>query len=295
MIWLVPSVLACSLEPWTKVFHPTCPIQKPLPQPIPTTVSERFNFASFDCGALILANNPEAKSATSILMKSKDQYLLNLCSANKFIEIELCEEVLVDTLVLANLEFFSSVFKKFTIYTSSSYPPQQWQKMGAFTAKNVRTLQTFAIPPPFAWAKYLRIAFETHYGNEYYCPLTVLKVYGTSMMEDVKLELNPKETKDVITISPSPIPSSVLVNETTKIEPTPVVNEPSKQDSVFKNILKRLQSLEKNATFTQEFLQTQIKEISGTLEHSIQSYETNMTVSYTLWNETLNQQVIIFI
>ncbi|CAG8699577.1 6145_t:CDS:1, partial [Acaulospora morrowiae] len=52
-------------------------------------LKERFNFASFDCGAIVLKTNKEAKGATAILSESKDTYVLNKCSATKFVELEL--------------------------------------------------------------------------------------------------------------------------------------------------------------------------------------------------------------
>lgn len=121
----------------------------PLPQVISgmlvTEKSDRFNYASFDCGALILASNKEAKDATSILVKSKDQYMLNQCSAkDNFIIVELCQEILIDTIYLANYEYFSSNFKDFNIYVSAKYPPDNgnWIQLHQnFTAVNRRSLQ----------------------------------------------------------------------------------------------------------------------------------------------------------
>ncbi|KAK9670802.1 hypothetical protein K7432_017440, partial [Basidiobolus ranarum] len=69
---------------------------------------ERFNYASFDCAALILTSNPEAKGASAILVESKDQYMLNKCEAEKYFVVEFCDDILVDTVALANYEFFSS-------------------------------------------------------------------------------------------------------------------------------------------------------------------------------------------
>eukprot|EP00842_Homolaphlyctis_polyrhiza_P001015 jgi/Hompol1/1914/HPOL_000229-RA len=152
---------------------------------------ERFNYASFDCGALIRAANREASSSTAILSNSKDAYMLNQCSAKKFVEIELCDDILVDTLVLANFEFFSSMFKDFRVYVTDRYPPKRedgWKLIGNFTGRNVREKQTFSVINPVLWARHLRIEFISHYGQEYYCPLTVVKVYGTSMIEDVKAD-----------------------------------------------------------------------------------------------------------
>ena len=42
--------------------------------------------------------------------------MLNPCSAKRFVVIELCEEIAIDGLALANYEFFSSMIKGFTVY-----------------------------------------------------------------------------------------------------------------------------------------------------------------------------------
>lgn len=105
---------------------------------------QRFNYASFDCGAVVLAANSGAKSTTAILSENKDQYLLNVCDTKeKFVVIELCDEIWVDTLVLANYEFFSSMFREFRVSVSDRYPPAkgQWQSVGVFTARNERKPQ----------------------------------------------------------------------------------------------------------------------------------------------------------
>jgi Sad1 / UNC-like C-terminal len=153
------------------------------------TSKERFNYASFDCAAAILKANPEAKGSSSILDENKDRYLLNKCGAsNKFVIVELCDDILVDTIVLANLEFFSSTFKEFRVSVSDRYPIQEreWRILGTFVANNMRRLQVFAIENPLIWARFLRIEFLAHYGNEFYCPVTLLRVHGTTMMEEYK-------------------------------------------------------------------------------------------------------------
>jgi hypothetical protein len=130
--------------------------------------SDTFNYASFDCGALVLAANRESASSTAILIHSRDSYMLNKCSAAKFIEIELCEDILIHTIALANFEFFSSMFKDFEVRVSESYPPkrqQGWTLIGAFTAKNVREFQYFEISNPMIWTRYMRIDFVSHYGQ----------------------------------------------------------------------------------------------------------------------------------
>lgn len=104
-------------------------------------LKERFNYASVDCAATVRKANKEAKGAQSILFESKDQYMLNKCSTNKFVIINLCEQIRVDTIVMANFEFFSSTFKDFKVYASSKYPTDDWRLLGQWKAKNTRDLQ----------------------------------------------------------------------------------------------------------------------------------------------------------
>ncbi|KAL8672607.1 MAG: hypothetical protein Q9168_002950 [Polycauliona sp. 1 TL-2023] len=165
------------------------------------TCKERSNYASFDCAATMLKTNPECKSATSVLVENKDSYMLNACSAkNKFLIVELCNDILVDTVALANFEFFSSIFRTFRVSVSDRYPVKldKWRELGTFEARNSRGIQAFLIEEPQIWARYLRIEFLTHYGHEYYCPVSLLRVHGTTMMEEFNHELkNAKGEEDV--------------------------------------------------------------------------------------------------
>ncbi|CEP11317.1 hypothetical protein [Parasitella parasitica] len=146
------------------------------------SLKERFNYASTDCAATVRKVNKQAKGAQSILYESKDQYLLNKCSADKFVIINLCEQIVVDTIVMANFEFFSSTFKDFRVYASSKYPSKDWRLLGQWQARNTRDLQVFRVPDS-GFVEYVKIEFLTHYGHEYYCPLSLVRVHGMSMME----------------------------------------------------------------------------------------------------------------
>lgn len=166
-----------------------------------TTCNERFNYASFDCAATILKTNPQCKSSSSILVENKDSYMLNECAAdNKFIIVELCDDILIDTIVLANFEFFSSMFRTFRVSISDRYPVKmdRWKELGIFEARNSREIQAFAVENPLIWARYLRIEFLTHYGNEYYCPVSLLRVHGTTMMEEFRSQEEPGRSDDEV-------------------------------------------------------------------------------------------------
>lgn len=164
-----------------------------------TTCKERFNYASFDCAASVLKTNPEAKSPSAVLGKNKDSYMLNECSAqNKFLILELCDDISIDTIVLANFEFFSSTFRTFRVSVSDKYPVKidKWKTLGTFEARNTRDVQAFLIENPVIWARYLRIEFLTHYGNEFYCPVSLVRVHGTTMLEDYKHDLQSLQMED---------------------------------------------------------------------------------------------------
>jgi hypothetical protein len=163
------------------------------------TCKERFNYASFDCAANVLKHNPECSGSSSVLVENKDSYMLNECSAkNKFFIVELCNDILVDTIVLANFEFFSSIFRTFRVSVSDRYPVklEKWQDLGTYEARNTREVQAFLIENPLIWARYLRIEFLTHYGNEYYCPVSLLRVHGTTPYEELKHEGESSRVED---------------------------------------------------------------------------------------------------
>ena len=163
------------------------------------TCKERSNYASFDCASTVLKTNPECKGSTAVLMENKDSYMLNICSAkNKFFIVELCDDILIDTVVLANFEFFSSMFRTFRVSVSDRYPVKldKWKELGTFEARNSREVQAFLIENPLIWARYLRVEFLAHFGNEYYCPVSLLRVHGTTMMEEFNHDLKGSRNDD---------------------------------------------------------------------------------------------------
>jgi len=164
-----------------------------------TTGKERFNYASFDCAATVLKTNPQCKSSSSVLVENKDSYMLNECTAdNKFLIVELCDDILIDTIVLANFEFFSSMLRTFRVSIADRYPVKadRWKELGIFEARNSREIQAFPVMNPLIWTRYVRIEFLTHYGNEYYCPVSLLRVHGTTMMEEFRSQDESGRTDD---------------------------------------------------------------------------------------------------
>jgi Sad1 / UNC-like C-terminal len=114
-------------------------------------LTDRFNYASLDCSARVHTSHRSAKSAASILSSTKDRYMLSPCSTkssdgkeeNHFVVVELCDDIRIDTVQLANFEFFSGVFKDLTVSVAKTYTtePEGWINAGTYRAKNVRGVQ----------------------------------------------------------------------------------------------------------------------------------------------------------
>ncbi|KAK7945035.1 hypothetical protein WMY93_000763 [Mugilogobius chulae] len=157
------------------------------------------NYASVECGAKILGANPEAKSTSSILKENMDLYMLNPCSNKIWFVIELCEPVQVKQLDIANFELFSSTPKDFLVSISDRYPTNKWLKLGTFHARDERTVQSFPLDEHLyakyvkMFTKYIKVELVSHFGSEHFCPLSLIRVFGTSMVEEYEEIADPSE------------------------------------------------------------------------------------------------------
>ncbi|CAG9465748.1 unnamed protein product [Pedinophyceae sp. YPF-701] len=163
---------------------------------------ERINYASKSNGAKVLAYNPEVKNAGSLLSEDSNSYLLSPCSApERWVMVELTQEVSLDTIVLEDHEMHSSRVKDFEVYGRQSRPTVRqsrgplpdlsgWVLLGQFRAKNMHSRpQNFAVSG-HAWVKFLLVRFLNHYGNEVNCCLSSLKAYGVGEYENLQQELD---------------------------------------------------------------------------------------------------------
>ncbi|XP_019888596.1 SUN domain-containing ossification factor isoform X2 [Ooceraea biroi] len=145
------------------------------------------NYASPDCGAKIVAANPEASSAKNVLVSTRDEYMLNACTSRVWFVVELCEAIQAKKIELANFELFSSSPKDFSVYVSDRYPTKDWSPVGQFTAKDIKDIQSFALHPHF-FGKFIKIELQSHYGSEHFCPVSLFRAYGTSEFEVLETE-----------------------------------------------------------------------------------------------------------
>ncbi|XP_007446819.1 PREDICTED: SUN domain-containing ossification factor isoform X2 [Lipotes vexillifer] len=150
----------------------------------------RNNYASVECGAKILAANPEAKSTSAILIENMDLYMLNPCSTKIWFVIELCEPIQVKQFDIANYELFSSTPKDFLVSISDRYPTNKWIKLGTFHGRDERSVQSFPLDEQMyakyvkMFIKYIKVELVSHFGSEHFCPLSLIRVFGTSMVEE---------------------------------------------------------------------------------------------------------------
>lgn len=305
---------------------------------------DKFNFASVDCAATIVKTNAKAKGASAILKENKDSYLLNECSVpNKYVIIELCQDILVDLVVIGNFEFFSSMFKDIRVSVSDRFPSQAWKELGQFTAENIRDVQSFKIQNPLIWARYLKLEILSHYGNEYYCPISIVRVHGKTMMDEFKEDeeklkenLERKEVEgeeevatpqtieneDILLINQSTLNECRVImphlqlNEflkdlnTTETELCVVVTSDSgdpqasttqvssatvaTQESIYKNIMKRLALLESNATLSLLYIEEQLKLLSTAFANLEKRQSSNFNSLISSVNVTLINQLNSF-
>jgi hypothetical protein len=166
------------------------------PQKTPHLAPHRYNYASPDCSARIHSASPQSQHAASVLHKSRDRYMLTPCSAREhWVIIELCDDIRIEAVEIGMFEFFSGIVKEVRVSIGGAddddgdeEEKSDWQEVGRFTGRSVRGTQLFTLNHPTSFHRFIRLDFPAHYGNEYYCPVSTIKVYGMNQMEAFKWE-----------------------------------------------------------------------------------------------------------
>ncbi|KAI7941124.1 hypothetical protein MJO28_013409 [Puccinia striiformis f. sp. tritici] len=83
---------------------------------------------------------------------------------------------------MPNFEFFSSMFKliKLTVPSSSAEPGVE---VGYLKTHVTRGLQVFNIKHLKGFYRYTRLDFINYYGSEYFCPLSLVRIYGLTQID----------------------------------------------------------------------------------------------------------------
>ncbi|KAI6123683.1 UNC-like C-terminal-domain-containing protein [Pisolithus croceorrhizus] len=215
------------------VSEPSFP-QDSLPAHFRVPITDRFNYANMDCSARVHMAHRSAKSASSILSEKKDKYMLSPCTTKKgeaqFVVVELCDDIRIDTVQLANFEFFSGVFKDFTVRVAKTYTATDdgWTFAGTYRGKNIRGVQSFHPPTSLRdFYRYIRIDFHSYYGQEYYCPISLLRVYGLTHLEQWKWVMWEEESRARLEEQRLLIPEGIPVSSGSMYPPSTGINTPT--------------------------------------------------------------------
>lgn len=124
--------------------------------------------------------------------------MLNPCKTANWFVIELCETIQPAYLEMANFELYSSIPKDFSVAASEHYPARgEWSMLGTFTAADVRSVQGFKLANN-GFVKYLRVQLRSYYGAEHFCPVSVMRVFGTSLFDEVERIDKPESLTTIV-------------------------------------------------------------------------------------------------
>uniref|UniRef100_K3WP69 SUN domain-containing protein n=1 Tax=Globisporangium ultimum (strain ATCC 200006 / CBS 805.95 / DAOM BR144) TaxID=431595 RepID=K3WP69_GLOUD len=166
----------------------------------------RQNYALLDAGATILDSSPETKSPTNLLVPDKDRYMLIPCEkTRKWVVVSLSEDVHADAIAIANYEKFSSPVKDFIVLGSVNYPTDTWFVLGNFTAAYTNGEQVFHLDSQYH-VRYIKLRFFSHYGSEYYCTLSQLKVFGRTFTQVISQLEKSIDAETVLESAALPLP-----------------------------------------------------------------------------------------
>ena len=106
--------------------------------------------------------------------------------------LELNEIIHVRTIVIGSFEYYSSTPHKFQVLGQLVYPTDHWNVLGYFEASSGHNRQEFTLKTPMM-AKVLKIRLLTHHGNEFYCTMSKVQVFGTTQWEEMGRALEENE------------------------------------------------------------------------------------------------------
>ena len=138
-----------------------------------------------------LLSSPGMKKASAILSSDDDSYMMTPCSsAAKYVIVQLKEDILLDLVELVNREHYSSSIQHFSLYGSNVYPTDEWVSLGRFWADETQQAQYWRLDAGDYAVRYVKLIWETWWKDEYYCTLTQLGVYGRSVLEAFREDLD---------------------------------------------------------------------------------------------------------
>ena len=145
--------------------------------------TKRFNYASFDSGALVLSTSEGIQSAKSILLNRQNKYMMMPCGdmTEKWFIVQLSEDIVIDRIEISNFEHYSSNLKRLKISAQTQQDDvegdeveddidENWILISDFEMNNTNTNEIQFVEKHHV--RWLKIEILSHYGSEYYCTLT---------------------------------------------------------------------------------------------------------------------------
>lgn len=159
-----------------------------------------FNYASVDAGARLLGWSTQAIGPKNLISENKDKYMLVPCDADgpsgsRWVDLELSEEIYIKSFQVGNWEFYSSNARKVAVLGASRYPPEKWNMLGIFNIEDSLGTQLFELERP-SITKFLKFLFVGKQGSEYYCPISVVRVFGKPTIDDWREEFDKDKQED---------------------------------------------------------------------------------------------------
>jgi len=153
------------------------------------------NYAHKNSGATVISSSKALEGTSNVLVGDRDKYAIvpcdNLKNDKLWAIIALPEDILLKSISLANYERYSSSIASFQLFGSTQIPGKEeqqqedrgvWADLGVYEVTDRSNAEhEFKVRKP-AWVRYVKFVFLSHYGVEFYCTVSQLKIHGSTMV-----------------------------------------------------------------------------------------------------------------
>merc|ERR1719193_2447190 len=178
---------------------------------------------------------------------------------------------MVEEVVLLNIEHYSSNIKEVQISGSSKFPTANWTPLASFEAENTHNEINYSVS--HTWVRYVHIEIRSTWGSHYYCTLTQIKIFGSTILQHASEEFKARRAFDqrrhkfLFKNDSSNPTNNYTGNETNETDSTGSKSEElGSMANVFESITKHLSELELNMTITASYVEKVISQRLNKLE-----------------------------
>lgn len=150
----------------------------------------KVNFASSDLGARVMKSSEGCIGSANVLRRDGDRYMLSPCHESlRYVVIELSQEIVVEVVEIINREYYSSSPQQVMLLGSGTFPSDKWQHLGIFDFGKGLKVQALRLHWP-SIVRYLKVVFSGSQGSEFYCTITEIRVFGKTLIDDWKQDMD---------------------------------------------------------------------------------------------------------